>query len=326
MKMINTVLGPISPDKLGFTLVHEHFCVQYPGLSADATMFPYDPKPVREKALKVLSSLKAAGVNTFVDCTPNDMTGRDPELFKELSKKTGINIICATGLYFESEGMPKYWKNRQMFEYDIVDEIYQMFKTEVTKGIGKTGVKAGVIKVAASQEAITDYEKDVHKAAAMAQKETGVPIMTHLTGPTLGPEQADLLLEAGANPHQLAIGHMNNSEDMSYYLEVLKRPYIYASFDRTSLGPQEKQITFAKSIAELIKKGYLKRILISADSVLTWAGRPFKFPDYVGNFLSLWSPMYIPGDFCRLLKAEGVTDEQFRVMMVENPKRLYTGE
>lgn len=48
--MINSVLGPISPDKLGTTLVHEHFTFAYPGWFADATIAPEDSKRSLPKA------------------------------------------------------------------------------------------------------------------------------------------------------------------------------------------------------------------------------------------------------------------------------------
>jgi predicted metal-dependent phosphotriesterase family hydrolase len=44
------------------------------------------------------------GIQTIVDPTPNDTGGRDPLLYKELSNRTGINIICTTGFYTEKEG------------------------------------------------------------------------------------------------------------------------------------------------------------------------------------------------------------------------------
>ena len=40
--MVNTALGPISPAKLGTTLMHEHFVFGYPGWYADDTIAPYD--------------------------------------------------------------------------------------------------------------------------------------------------------------------------------------------------------------------------------------------------------------------------------------------
>jgi phosphotriesterase-related protein len=321
---VNTVLGPVSIDKLGFTLVHEHISFQYGGMEADSTMYPYDRAAVKTTALKILKDLKAAGVSTLVDCTPNDCTGRDPALFAELAKETGVNIIVATGLYWEGDGSAAYWKNRSAYGYDISDEIYQMMKTEITVGIGKTGIKAGVIKVG-TNTTMSTYEKAVLKAAAKAQAELGVPIMTHTQGATGGVEQADWLIANGANTTQIAIGHMNNSTDINYYLEILKRPDLYVSFDRTGLGAQATEETIAKNIAELIKKGYVNRILLSTDSVWTWDGRPFQYPAAYASYFANWNSKYIATGFRDLLKANGVTDAQITTMTVENPIRLYEG-
>jgi len=37
---INTVLGPISPEEMGGTLVHEHICYGCPGWEGDQTIAP----------------------------------------------------------------------------------------------------------------------------------------------------------------------------------------------------------------------------------------------------------------------------------------------
>src|SRR3989475_8913292 len=64
-----TVLGPIAPERLGRTLIHEHVMVDFIG--ADA-MRPgrYDPEEVSLKALPHLRQVKSAGCDTLVDCTP----------------------------------------------------------------------------------------------------------------------------------------------------------------------------------------------------------------------------------------------------------------
>ncbi|MCX6005433.1 MAG: hypothetical protein NT082_07175, partial [Chloroflexi bacterium] len=138
--MINTAMGPISPDQLGVTLVHEHFCFAYPGWFADATIAPYNREAALQTGLKVCETLKSIGVKTVIDPTPNDTGGRDPLLYKELSKRTGINIICTSGLYTEKEGSPAYWETRLPFGTDISKMISDMFIKEITEGIGTTGV------------------------------------------------------------------------------------------------------------------------------------------------------------------------------------------
>ena len=218
--MINSVLGPLSPDKLGQTLIHEHFCFAYPGYQADASIAPYDREAALQAGLKACEAAKAVGIQTIIDATTNDVGGRDPLLYRELSEKTGINIIFATGLYTEKEGAPAYWETRTTFGKDLSQMMSELFIKEITEGVGTTGIKAGVIKVGSSPE-MTDYEKAVHKAAVIAQKATGVPIITHTDGPTGGVEQAEFLLSQGADPKKIMIGHVTNSKDINYHKAIL---------------------------------------------------------------------------------------------------------
>lgn len=110
--MINTALGPISPDKLGITLMHEHFVFSLPGWFADATLAPDNYEKTMKTILDVIKTAQQHGVKTIVDATPNDTGGRNPALYKDLAEKTGLNIICSTGLYTEPEGSPGYWKEK----------------------------------------------------------------------------------------------------------------------------------------------------------------------------------------------------------------------
>ena len=56
--MINSVVGPISPNKLGTTLIHEHFSFAYPGWFADETIAPYNYKAVLKRNLAVIKAAK----------------------------------------------------------------------------------------------------------------------------------------------------------------------------------------------------------------------------------------------------------------------------
>ncbi len=279
--MINTVTGPISPDKLGRTLIHEHFCFAYPGWFADITMAPFDPEAALQTNILAIEAAKAVGIQTIVDPTPNDTGGRDPMLYKELSKRTGINIICTTGLYTEKEGSPAYWQTRVVWGTDISKMIADMMIKEITDGIGLTGVKAGAIKVGSSP-IMTTYEEAVHSAAVIAQNATGVPIITHTEGPTGGPEQAAFLVKQGADPRKILIGHVNNSRDINYHRAILGCG-TRIGFDRLGLGAllQVPDSESVSNIARLCGEGFLSNILLSHDTVNFWLGRPSDVPEKV---------------------------------------------
>ena len=322
--MINTALGPISPDKLGTTLVHEHFAFAYPGWFADSTIVPYDYKAVLKTNLGVIKTAKKYGIKTIIDATTNDVGGRDPKLYKELAKKTGINIICSTGLYTEHEGSPAYWTTKAIWGMDISKMMSELFIREITQGIGKTGVKAGVIKIGSGPK-MSAYETAVHKAAVVAQKATGVPIITHTEGPTGGVEQAELLLAEGADPKRVMIGHVSNSKDIEYHKAILAKG-VYIAFDRIGLDIITPFDVNLKNVAELCKQGYVKQIMLSHDTVNVWLGRQTVLPEKFQPAFANWRIDHISKDFLPALKAQGVTDEQIKTMMVENPRNLFLGK
>jgi phosphotriesterase-related protein len=320
--MINTALGPMSPDKLGTTLMHEHFAFGYPGWYADATIAPYDLQEFLKTNLKEIKIAQSYGIKTIVDATPNDCGGRDPELYKLLAKKTGLNIICSTGLYTDHEGAPAYFQTRAWTGQDIPKLMADIFVKEITEGIGKSGMKAGVIKVATSPK-MTPHETNVHKAGVVAQMATGVPIITHTEGPLPGVDQADFLLKQGADPKKVMIGHVSNSKEIEYHKAILAKG-VYIAFDRIGLDIITPMAVNVKNIADLCKLGFTEKIMLSHDTV-NWVGRPPVWPEQVKAGFVNWHIAHISKDVVPALKAEGITDEQIKVMMVDNPKRLFLG-
>jgi phosphotriesterase-related protein len=304
--------------------VHEHFAFAYPGWYADETIAPYDYKAVLKANLAVIEAAQKYGIKTIIDATTNDVGGRNPMLYKELARKTGMNIICSTGLYTEQEGAPSYFKIRQVwYGTDISKMMSELFIKEITEGIGKTGVKAGVIKCGTSGSGpISPYETAVLKAAVITQKATGVPIITHTDGPLGGVEQAELFLVEGANPKKVMIGHVSNSRDIEYHKAILEKG-VYIAFDRIGLEILTPTDINVKNIAELCKLGFANQITLSHDTVNVWLGRQFVAPESVLQALANWRIDFISEKVIPALKAQGVTDEQIKTMMVDNPKNLF---
>src|SRR5687767_4843015 len=154
MPTVPTVTGPVEADRLGPTLVHEHFYFSYPGDTLDPND-DFDRKLCIATGIVRAQQVQEHGVTTWVDPTPIDC-GRDPELLAEISQATGLNVICATGFYHEHVGLPYYWRLRSE------DEIYELYMHEISNGIGSTGIKPGIIKVATG-DPVTDLERKVVK-------------------------------------------------------------------------------------------------------------------------------------------------------------------
>jgi phosphotriesterase-related protein len=319
----NTVLGRILTEAMGATLVHEHVNFGFAGWYADRSVAPFDWRACANRTVEVLKAVRESGVRTYIDVTPND-SGRDVRFLEEVARASGMNIICATGLYSEAQGGSPYFKFRASLPFvNAEEEIRELFLREVTEGVEDTGIRAGVIKVVIGNEAISPYEERILRVAARVAKETGVPIITHTHGGKLALEQADLLISEGANPSQILFGHLGGTTDVDYHVAVLSRG-VYIGFDRcgADMPPEKPDSDNIACILELIKRGYVKKMLLSHDFTINMRGRQ------VAPLLARlpnWYPTHVFTNILPALKAKGVSDGQIDEMTVQNPRRLFEG-
>lgn len=324
-KTVNTVLGPVDANKLGKTLMHEHFFFGYAGYHGNS-LYSAKKNDIIRIGVEVANRAKAHGVTTIVDATPND-SGRDPELLKEISEQSGVHIIFATGYYYEGEGAPAYFKFKQGLGI-AEEEIYEMFMSEIQNGVGKTGLKPGVIKLGSSKDRITDYEQMFFRAAARVQKETGISIITHTQEGTMGPEQAELLISEGVDPKRILIGHMCGNTDISYHLRTLEQG-VYVGFDRFGIqkfvgAPMDRERI--GTLIGLIGLGYENQLIMSHDTVNVWLGKPPEFPEAMIGLVENWHVGHIFENIIPALKRGGVTDEQIETILVKKPQAIFGGE
>lgn len=324
MKNVNTVTGPISADSLGRTLMHEHFLYGYCGFQGDITLGGFREQTYLDACLQAIADAKAYGIQTIVDATTNEC-GRNVRFLKKLSDMTGMNIICATGFYFQAESCYAYWQFRKAFA-NIEDEIYEMMVTELTKGIDGTDIKAGVIKLASSYNEITPMEEIFFKAAARAQHDTGCVIITHTQRGTMGPEQAKLLIENGADPKKIAIGHMCGNTDVHYHESVLSHG-VYVNLDRFGLEGELFHTPTDEGrmhlIQNLVDKGYGDKILLGHDSVNVNLGRPMIMNEFMQNALKDANIRTIGNKVIPGLKKRGLTDGQIEALLTDNPAAIF---
>lgn len=324
MDYINSISGPLKPEQLGRTLMHEHFLFGYCGFQGDATLGGFREEEYTEACLKAVEDARAYGVETIVDATTNEC-GRNVRFLKKIADMAGINIICSTGYYFEAESSFAYWNFRRGFA-DIEQEIYDMMFTEVTEGIEGTGIKAGVIKLASSYQKITPIEEIFFKAAARVQKDTGVVIITHTQQGTMGPQQAELLIANGADPGKIAIGHMCGNIDVAYHEEVLKHG-VFVNLDRFGLQgelfhtPTDEQRM--DLIRALVDKGYGDKILLGHDSVNVNLGRGMIMTPFMQEALKDANIRTVGAKVLPGLKARGMSDEQIDALLRANPRSLF---
>jgi len=223
---------------------------------------------------------------------PADL-GRDVRLLQEVSRRSGIHIVAATGHWL----IPT-----PSFEARTADELADFFSLEIERGIEDTGIKPGVIKAASEGDVMTPFQENTFKAAARASKRTGVPVTTH------SDESADFDYLAGLarRDYRLGIDHL--------------------FYGLKSVGGGADGIPTWQDRAAMIKKlfdcGWSDRILLATDWFFALTISPTGTFDALdknnpaGNLFNIHNT--IP-----YLRELGVTDEQIRAITVTNPKSFF---
>ena len=319
---IQTVTGTIHPDQLGPTLMHEHLMIGYPGWESNTIQAGASEQERFSACVDRIEEIKALGFRSMVDPCPNDL-GRDVEFIAKVAQKTGFQIICATGLYKESEGGVPYWHFRSNFG-SIVEPMSELFIRELEEGVGGTGIRPGIIKVATGPDRMSDHERSIFEAAARASRETGAPVTTHTDQGTVGDLQQQVLTEGGTPAHRIVIGHSCGTSDIEYHMKIA-RGGSYLGFDRFGLDILHPDAERVASLAALIQRGAGDRVVVSHDSVWCWRGETFP-PAVLEAMAQVWNPSHFSERIIPLLKEAGVNDEQIDRLLVDNPRRFFAGE
>lgn len=253
MPLFKTVLGDIPISDLGVTLAHEHICCYSDYLYQMAGDKYLDKERLLNVAVDYLKSLKEKYfLNTIIDCTPVNI-GRDVALLKEVSQKSGVNIICSTGFYYTEEPMLYKASAELIAEYIVKDA---------------EKVNAGIIKCAVENETISDFNKKLLIASAIAQKTLGLPIVLHSNANNKnGIKALEILLTEGVKPQAITVGHLSDTDDFEYIKQIAKKG-CYIGFDRIYGNYSEEYIAKKiKAIIEICDTGYEDQILLSHDAL-----------------------------------------------------------
>ena len=309
MATIQSATGPVDTSNLGFTLMHEHVLVLWPPMYQQYPEL-FDREAQMANAVGKLRNAIAAGVRTIVDLTPIDL-GRDPRFIREAAEKSGMQIIVATGLYYQ---VPFYFHHRPD------EEMTALFVRDITVGIGQTGVRAGVIKCATEPDMHAMNER-VLRASAKAHRATGAPICTHtFAANKTGLDQQRVFKEEGVDLGRTVIGHSDDSGDLPYLEQIIQNGS-YCGMDRIGLPRPRTDEQRADMVAKLVEKGYAERITLSHDASCHIDMLPNGAVDAV---LPQWNYTHIPLDIVPMLRERGVSDAAIQQMTVGNPARLFS--
>ena len=328
MAQVQTVAGPIEAEQLGTTLIHEHLRSRdeavhdqwptYAGTQKEDPPHGVEPGGDYEIAVREARSALELGVKTIVDPTAMFL-GRDVEFMRRVAEETGLQVVPCTGIY-TYDHLPQFLLNRN------ADQIADLFVADIEQGIQGTEIKAAFIKCAADEPGVNENIEKVHRAAARASLRTGASIMAHSRpASNTGPRQIEIFEEEGVDLSKVQIAHTGDTDDLDYIEGVLDKG-VWIGLDRYGLElflPYEKRQATAKA---LLERGYADRIFLSADSVATTDWFP---PDVIEGLLAAgaahdWTIRIIHERVLPELREWGMTEEQERTMMVENPVRWLT--
>jgi phosphotriesterase-related protein len=305
----------VDPSELGFTLIHEHLKVESEAVRLQWPHLYNDDIALRN-AIDEVKKVMRLGVKTICDPTVMGL-GRDIKFMEKVVSSTGVQLIAATGIYIYFD-LPFYFIGRS------IDEIADLMIHDIKVGIQNTKNRAGFIKIATDEPGITPDVEKVIRAAAIAHKETKVPIMTHSNAHKRnGLDQQRILKEEGVDLGRVLIGHVGDSDDINYIKKIIENGS-YVGLDRYGLDlflPIEKR---NEVLMRLIREGYIDKIMLSQDYCcnIDWGiARPENKPKLAPK----WSMSLLLEEVLPELKKMGLRDDHIHTIFIENPKRYFSG-
>jgi phosphotriesterase-related protein len=303
--VIMTVTGPLAPENLGMTLVHEHILVDFIG--ADSINYSrWDRSAVAVVALPYLKQLKELGCKTLIECTPAFL-GRDPLLLKSLSQSSGLNILTNTGYY--GAGNNKFIP-RSAFD-ETPDQIAARWIKECKNGIEGTGIRPGFIKIGVGSDHLSDFHKKLVIAAARTHLKTGLTIVSH-TGPSVPAfEQLEILRNEGVAPGAFVWTHAQNEKVLNEHVKAAKMGAWISLDGLNDDNPEE----YLRMIMNMKENNVLDKVLLSHDA--GWYHPGEKDGGTYRGYSTLFEKL-IP-----LLRTEKFSDKEIRQLLVVNPAEAF---
>ncbi|MGX5207810.1 phosphotriesterase family protein [Streptomyces violaceus] len=251
MSAIRTVLRDVPPGDLGVCDAHDHLFFGSPRL-------PGQELRSVTAARAELAAFREQGGGAVVQWTPYGLGRRAADL-PPLSWETGVHVVAATGLH-------------QAVHYDddtlagLRGRLADVFVSELTEGIGASGVRAGLVKVAGGFHALDAHARWTMAAAAEAHHATGAAIAVHLELGTGALDVLDLLCgELGVPPHRVVLGHLNRSPDLVVHRQAAESG-CYLAFDGPSHAHHATDWRMPDAVRALADAGFGDRVLLGADT------------------------------------------------------------
>ncbi|GAA2732937.1 phosphotriesterase [Actinocorallia aurantiaca] len=313
---VNTVLGPVPARELGVVAVHEALLSVVPG-AEHAFDITIDRAEIFEALAGKLRDFRSHGGGTIVDST-GMFHGRDVRLYEALSRSTGVHIVASTGQgpeellggYFltPQTNPPTPWP---------AEKFADLFAKEITEGMVVPRVErrgaAGLVATAATRAGMTATDESLFRGAARAASATGVPVSIRYGNDAV--HDLEIVLDEKLPADRVVVGGLDRKDAVATVapLEVAGLgAYVAIDHVGTEDGVHVTDSERATLVAELIQAGHGDRILLSSGATGVAKG-------HEGNDVPY---SHVLTAFVPLLKARGLSDEDVRRILVDNPRDL----
>ncbi|XP_056375140.1 phosphotriesterase-related protein isoform X1 [Hyla sarda] len=340
---IQTVLGLIHPDELGYTMTHEHLTMTFqccycppPAHQAHLDGAPIEMKnlfwlkqnPYSNKENLLLNeevdavreelvAFKAAGGGCIVENTTTGIS-RDVKTLKRLAQETGVHIVSGAGFYVDATHSPETRSKS-------VEQLTEILVDEVLQGADGTDIKCGIIGEIGCSWPLSDSEKKILQATAEAQTQLGCPVNIHPGRNSEAPFQiVRILQEAGADISKTVMSHLDRTifdEKILLEFAALGSYLEYDLFGTEMLNYQfnmkvdmPSDNDRIRALRFLISEGYEERIVISHD--IHTKNRLVK---YGGHGYS-----HILNNIVPKMLVRGISQQSIDKILLENPRRWLT--
>src|SRR5215212_7016489 len=246
-----TVTGPIEPSELGPTDAHEHLFMHTPVL-------PDDALADLDRGIAELEEGKASGLRAIVDLTPIGL-GRRPDLLAEASRVTGVAIVAASGYHRDAHYAAGDW----VFDASV-EELTERVVTDLSVGMDRTAIRAGVIKGGASLDGASAAETRRLRAVGRAAVATGAPVIVHTEAGTFGDGIVDLLATERLAADRITLAHLDRRLEPAVHLALLERGVnlVYDTIGRDKYAPDSERVAL---VAAVVDAGYAGRLMLGLD-------------------------------------------------------------
>ena len=313
MTIVRTVLGDIDPVDLGVTYAHEHLVIDG---GRPVLMEPdFDLADVDAMVEEVGAAVEL-GLGAVVDAMPCD-AGRNAAKLAAIARRTGIHVVAPTGLHHDRYYGPAHWSHRL-----DVEQLAELFIADIEEGIDandysgpvveRTGHRAGVIKIAGSEDGLTDRDRRVFEAAAIAHGRTGAPILTHCEHGTGALEQVECLRAYGVAMDHVALSHVDKVVDRGYHREIASTGAT-VEYDGSFRWADQPNGTL-QLIEWMAEDGQLDRVVLGMD-----AARRGYYAVYGGSPGLTW----LLDGFSAAMEDRGLGPDVRRRLFVDNPARVF---